>query len=76
MWCRPVNSPAEAMFVCWGVPLQQGGELEQRELLKKIHLQYRLAANLELGGGQTGPMGVMEAQPAKFLWSGARGKKK
>ncbi len=70
----PVHSPAEAMFVCRGVFLQQSSELQQGELLEQIHLQHRLAANLELGRGQAGPMGVLEARPAEFLRSGAQGK--
>lgn len=60
------------MFVCRGVSLQQSSELQQRELLEQIHLEHRLAANLELGRGQAGPMGVLEAGPAEFLWSGVR----
>lgn len=65
-----IHSPTEAMFVRWGVFLQQRGELQEGKLLQQIHLQHRLAANLELGRGQTGSMGVLEARPAKFLWSG------
>lgn len=43
------DSPAEAVFVCRGVFLQQGGELQHGELLEQIHLQHGLAADLELG---------------------------
>lgn len=64
--------PAKTMLVCWSVFLKQGSELQKGELLEEIHLQHRLAANLELGGGQAGPMGVLEAGPAQFLWSGGR----
>lgn len=70
------HSPAEAMFVCRGVFLQQSSELQQGELLEQIHLQHRLAANLELGRGQAWPMGVLEARPAEFLWPGARREKR
>lgn len=34
----PLYSPAEAMFVRRGVFLEQGGELQQGQLLQQIHL--------------------------------------
>lgn len=64
------------MFVCRSVFFQQSGELQKREFLEQIHLQHRLAADLELSGGQAGPMGVLEARPAKFLRSEAHWRKK
>lgn len=66
----PVHSPAEAMFVSRGVLLQQGCELKQGQLLQQIHLQHRLAADLELSRGQAGTMGVLEAGPTEFLGPG------
>lgn len=65
-----VYLPAEAVFVGGGVFLQQSSELQQGELLEQIHLEHRLAANLELGRGRAGPMGVLEAWPAEFLRPG------
>lgn len=65
---KPVHSPAEAVFVGRGVFLQQGRELQQRQLLEQIHLEHGLAADLELGRGQAGPVGVLEARPAELLW--------
>lgn len=59
---RP-HSPTEAVLVGGGVLLQQGGELQHGQLLQEIHLQHRLAANLELSRGRAGPMGVLEARP-------------
>lgn len=45
---HPPHSPAEAVLVGWGVLLQQGGELQHGQLLQEVHLQHRLAADLEL----------------------------
>lgn len=66
------NSPAEAMFVCRSVLLQQCSELKQGEFLEEIHLQHRLAADLEGSRGRTGSVGVLEARPAEFLRPGAQ----
>lgn len=66
----PLHSPAEAVLVGRGVLLQQGGELQHGQLLQEIHLQHRLAANLELSRSRAGPVRVLEARPTQLLGPG------
>lgn len=46
--------------------LQQGGELEQSQLLQQVHLKHRLGAELQGRRGKAGTVGVLEAWPAQF----------
>lgn len=49
-----------------GVLLHDGGEVEEGALLEEVELRSRLAIDLQGSRVQAGPVGVLEAVPAKF----------
>lgn len=62
----PASSPRPGLLVWQGVLLHDGREPQQGALLEQVELCRGLAVDLQRGGVQAGPVGVLEAVPAQL----------
>lgn len=63
---HPTSSPCPGLLVRHRVLLHDGREPQQGALLEQVELSRGLAVDLQRGGVQAGPVGVLEAVPTQL----------